>query len=205
MYSDSVTQRPVLHRSGDLKAVIVRQENVFATRLGWFAIAWSDRGLAALTFGHQDRETARAALGGLATLRGTTGDDSLGPMNLVLRLQASSDGHRDEFRDVPLDLSDLTDFQRRVSLACRAIPWGETVTYGQLAARVGSPRAARAVGGVMARNRLPIVIPCHRVLGTARRLGGYSAVGGLDMKRRLLNLEGVAPFFETRGDPAWTI
>ncbi len=177
--------------------MIFRQKKVFATRLGWFAIAWSDQGLAALTFGHQDRETTRMAIGGLATVRGTAGGDNLGRMDLVVRLQAYSDGHRDEFRDVPLDLSDLTDFQRRVSLACRAIPWGETVTYGQLAAQVGSPRAARAVGGVMSRNRLPIVIPCHRVLGTARRLGGYSAVGGLDMKRRLLNLEGIAHFSQS--------
>ncbi|TVS18679.1 MAG: methylated-DNA--[protein]-cysteine S-methyltransferase [Planctomycetaceae bacterium] len=174
--------------------MIFPQNKVFATRLGWFAIAWSDRGLAALTFGHPDRETARMAIGGLATVRGTTADDHLGRVDLVVRLQAYSDGYRDDFRDVPLDLSDMTDFQRRVSLACRAIPWGETLTYGQLAARVGSPRAARAVGGVMSRNRLPIVIPCHRVLGTARRLGGYSAVGGLDMKRHLLILEGVARF-----------
>jgi O-6-methylguanine DNA methyltransferase len=64
-------------------------------------------------------------------------------------------------------------------------------TYGDIAVQVGSPNSARAVGGVMARNRLPIVIPCHRVLGTAGRLGGYSAPGGLDTKRWLLCLEGV--------------
>jgi methylated-DNA-[protein]-cysteine S-methyltransferase len=98
-----------------------------------------------------------------------------------------------------LDLTELTDFQRRVSLACRQIAWGNTCTYGELATRIGSPRAARAVGSVMARNRLPIVIPCHRVLGTAGRLGGYSAPGGLDTKRRLLQLEGIRVFSATKG------
>jgi methylated-DNA-[protein]-cysteine S-methyltransferase len=106
-------------------------------------------------------------------------------------LREYSEGQSDDFSDVLLDLDDMTDFQRRVSLVCRTIPFGQTSTYGELAARVGSPNAARAVGAVMARNRLPIIIPCHRVVGTAGRLGGYSAPGGLDTKRRLLRLEGV--------------
>ncbi|MCL4678177.1 MAG: methylated-DNA--[protein]-cysteine S-methyltransferase [Alphaproteobacteria bacterium] len=113
---------------------------------------------------------------------------------VALRLRAYSEGQSDDFGDVLLDLNDLTDFQRRVSLACRTIPFGQTSTYGELAVRVGSPNAARAVGAVMARNRLPIVIPCHRVLGAAGRLGGYSAPGGLRTKRRLLHLEGVQEF-----------
>lgn len=185
--------------------MVFSQANVFATRIGWFAIAWSDRGLAALTFGHVDQEVARAALGDSVHLPPGFPHDSSESEGLVARFLAYVAGHRDDFRDVPLDLTDLTDFQRRVSLACRAIPWGQTVTYGQLAPRVGSPGGARAVGGVMARNRLPIVIPCHRVLGTSGKLGGYSAAGGLDMKRRLLRLEGVAPFFATTGDQAWGI
>ncbi len=180
--------------------VVSGQASVFATRIGWFAVAWSDQGLAALTFGHADGETAQAALRCSATVPTALDDDDQEKRALVVRMQAYVDGRRDDFRDVPLDLTGLTDFQRRVSLACRAIPWGETLTYGQLAARVGSPEAARAVGGVMARNRLPIVIPCHRVLGTAGSLGGYSAAGGLTTKRRLLHLEGVAPFFATKGD-----
>jgi methylated-DNA-[protein]-cysteine S-methyltransferase len=179
--------------------VILCRIRLFSARLGWFGIAWGDQGLAALTFGHQDRNQARSALGRLGTLGkpSACGNDAL--IELAVRLRAYCDGHWDSFLDVPLDLRDLTDFQRRVSLACRQIPWGETRTYGELASRIGSPRAARAVGSVMARNRLPIVIPCHRVLGSGGRLGGYSAPGGLDMKQRLLRLEGVREFSHKKG------
>jgi O-6-methylguanine DNA methyltransferase len=203
--------------------VIFRHIQRFESQFGWFGLAWSERGLAALTFGHQDAEQAWATLERLGVSgigakqlphlnplplgegrvrAGESGKlfrtnslaepmegDSDPPELLISRLRAYCDGQSDDFLDVPLDLNDLTDFQRRVSLACRQIPWGQTCTYGELASRIGSPGAARAVGSVMARNRLPIVIPCHRVLGAGRRLGGYSAPGGLDTKRRLLSLE----------------
>jgi methylated-DNA-[protein]-cysteine S-methyltransferase len=161
----------------------------FESQFGWFGLAWSERGLAALTFGHQDAEQARLALERLGVSGKPMEDGSDPPDPLIPRLRAYCAGQSVDFLDVPLDLNDLTDFQWRVSLACRQIPWGQTCTYGELASRIGSPGAARAVGSVMARNRLPIVIPCHRVLGAGRRLGGYSAPGGLDTKRRLLSLE----------------
>ena len=77
--------------------------------------------------------------------------------------------------------------------ACQRIPRGETLSYGELAAKVGNPGAARAVGTVMSSNPLPLVIPCHRVLGAGGCLGGYSARQGVAMKRRLLEMEGVKP------------
>ena len=179
--------------------VIFRRIRLFAARLGWFGTAWGDQGLAALTFGHPDRDDAQLALERLGTLErpSVCRDDQW--IDLIPRLRAYCDGQSASFLDIPLDLTDLTDFQRRVSLACRQITWGDTCTYGELASRIGSPRAARAVGSVMARNRLPIVIPCHRVLGARGRLGGFSAPGGLDMKRRLLRLEGVREFSDKKG------
>ena len=93
------------------------------------------------------------------------------------------------FDTVVLDLSGMTPFQADVIDACRMIEWGETCTYGELAARVGRPGAARAVGNVMRRNRVPLVVPCHRVVGRGGRLVGYSAPGGVELKSRLLRLE----------------
>ena len=90
-----------------------------------------------------------------------------------------------------LDLGRLSEFSQRVLRACSRIPHGQTVTYGQLAERAGSSGAARAVGRVLAKNPLPIVSPCHRVLKTDGSLGGFSASGGQDLKRRLLSLEGI--------------
>jgi len=95
-------------------------------------------------------------------------------------------GRRRRFT-VPADLSAAPPFHRKVLAALARVPYGRTVTYGQLAARAGRPRAARAVGQTMARNPVPLVIPCHRVVAGGGGLGGFG--GGLDLKRRLLALE----------------
>lgn len=109
--------------------------------------------------------------------------------DLPSRLVRYLDGERGMFND-SLDLSDLTGFQRAVLEAARAIPYGEVMSYGWLAQQVGKPKAARAVGQALARNPVPIVVPCHRVVGGDGSLTGFS--GGLKMKRRLLEIEGFA-------------
>jgi methylated-DNA-[protein]-cysteine S-methyltransferase len=98
-------------------------------------------------------------------------------------------GSRDDFDDVELDLDWCTPFQRASVDAMRAIPYGETATYGELAALAGHPNAQRAVGSVCAANRFALFVPCHRVVG-ANGLGSYGSLGP-DYKRRLLELEGV--------------
>lgn len=90
---------------------------------------------------------------------------------------------------VALDTGDVPPFRRGVLAACEAIPYGETVTYADLARAVGKPAAARAAGGAMAHNPLPLVIPCHRVLRSDGSLGGFSSTGGLTLKERMLQLE----------------
>jgi methylated-DNA-[protein]-cysteine S-methyltransferase len=87
-----------------------------------------------------------------------------------------------------VDLDGLPPFQRKVLLAERRVPYGRTITYGALAAKVGRPRAARAVGQALAHNPVPLVVPCHRVIAAGGGLGGFG--GGLALKRRLLALEG---------------
>ncbi len=95
--------------------------------------------------------------------------------------------------DVPLDLEGIDGFRRTVlETLARDVPWGETVSYGELAAMAGRPRAARAVGSAMRRNPLPFVIPCHRVLAAGGKIGGYGgAANAIDLKRKLLAREGV--------------
>jgi methylated-DNA-[protein]-cysteine S-methyltransferase len=91
--------------------------------------------------------------------------------------------------DYPIDLGRMTPFRRAVLGACRRIPYGRTVTYGELAWAVGRPRGARAVGGAMARNPVPLVVPCHRVIAGDGSLCGFSAPSGVSLKRRMLELE----------------
>lgn len=159
---------------------------VFPSSLGWMAMIGSGRTLRWLTFGHHSAETAVASLpSDLApSLRSDTWNRSL-----VRRLQAYASGARDDFLDVEADPGPQTAFGRQVLRCCRQIPYGATLTYGQLAAKAGHPGAARAVGRSMAANRIPLVIPCHRVISSNGGLCGYSAAGGLRMKQRLLELE----------------
>jgi methylated-DNA-[protein]-cysteine S-methyltransferase len=100
------------------------------------------------------------------------------------------DGAAEDFASLAVDISALPDFERRVLEETRAIPPGETRTYGEVARRIGAPGAARAVGRALGRNPVPIIIPCHRILGASGKSGGFSAPGGASTKLRLLQLEG---------------
>jgi methylated-DNA-[protein]-cysteine S-methyltransferase len=108
-------------------------------------------------------------------------------LRLAERLRSYFAGNRDDFTDVEIDLDGATEFQRGVTEALRGIPFGETVTYGELAALSGHPGAQRAVGTFCARNRFGVVVPCHRVVA-ADGLGAYGSLG-TSYKRRLLELE----------------
>lgn len=110
--------------------------------------------------------------------------------SLVERIVAFFAGAQDSFADVELDLEWCTGFQRSALDAIRAIPYGETATYGEVAALAGHLNAQRAVGSVCAHNRFGLVVPCHRVVA-ADGLGSYGSLG-VEYKRRLLELEGVA-------------
>ena len=106
---------------------------------------------------------------------------------IVDQLRAYFAGERRTF-DVPVDLRDVTPFQRRVLLAAAKVPAGQVVSYGEIARRIGQPRGSRAVGQALGRNPIPIVIPCHRVVAAGGGLGGYT--GGLVIKKKLLRIEG---------------
>jgi methylated-DNA-[protein]-cysteine S-methyltransferase len=159
---------------------------VFRTQLGWVAMLWHGARLRALAFGLDSAQAALAALDLQAdapVAAHTKTDDPV-----AQRIRAYLAGQPDDFQDVAVDLDGYTEFQQRVLQNCRRIRYGQTLTYSQLARRVGSPAAARAVGSTMARNRLPLVIPCHRVVGSGG-LCGFSAPGGVAVKQRLLQME----------------
>jgi methylated-DNA-[protein]-cysteine S-methyltransferase len=91
--------------------------------------------------------------------------------------------------NVPLALDCVGDFARCVLAACRNVQFGQVITYRELSGRLGRPAASRAVGGALARNPLPLIIPCHRIIRTDGKLGGFSAPGGIKLKQRMLDLE----------------
>lgn len=116
--------------------------------------------------------------------------DEIHTKEALRQLSEYLDGHRRQFT-LPLDLSDLSAFQLRVLRLTTQIPFGETSTYKQIALQAGNPHFARAVGRVEATNPIPLVIPCHRVLGSDGSLHGYGGPGGIKLKAWLLKLEGV--------------
>ncbi len=155
----------------------------FETRFGWVALMANQRALLALTLPQRSRRAALAQL---------CGDFCQGENMLLRRARAQIiryfAGRRVSFDALPVDDSRGTEFQRRVWRLTRAIPYGKSRTYRQLASAAGRPAAARAIGQCMARNPLPIIIPCHRLIGSAGDLRGFG--GGLAMKLALLQMEG---------------
>jgi methylated-DNA-[protein]-cysteine S-methyltransferase len=152
--------------------------DVVESPVGELLVAATDRGLARISYFGLD-EDALARAYGVRVLRA--------PLDDVRReLDEYFEGRRRSF-DLPLDLR-VAPFHADVLRELARVPYGETTTYGTLAARSGRPKAARAVGTVMNRNPIPIVLPCHRVVGANGSLVGYA--GGLDVKRHLLRLEG---------------
>lgn len=151
--------------------------------MGWVGILASAKGLLSITLPQRSAQEARRLLGNSvmqATLSPSLFDD------LTERLRIYFSGHKATFPD-GLDLSAATSFQGEVWEAARLIPYGETRSYAWVAERIKRPKAARAVGQALSRNPLPIIIPCHRIIASNGRLGGFT--GGLEMKRELLSLE----------------
>ena len=164
---------------------------VFQSQLGWMAIAWRGDCVTRITFGHPSAAAAIASLEADDDWAATRSEKAPAWVaRLSARLQSYAAGHDESFDDVPVDLSHLSAFQNRVVRACRRISRGRVRSYGELATAAGSAGAARAVGNVMAQNRYPIIVPCHRVVGSAGALGGFSARDGISMKRRMLEMEG---------------
>jgi len=158
--------------------------DIVESPIGPLLVAASARGLAAISFDPEPEEQLEglARIAGPCVLRSPRSVDSA-----RRELDEYFTGRRRAF-DLALDLRALPSFTVSVLRELARVPYGETTTYGTLASRVGRPRAARAVGTVMNRNRIPIVLPCHRVVGASGDLVGYA--GGLDLKTKLLQLEG---------------
>ena len=156
---------------------------IVSTKFGWVGLGGSEAGLVLLTLPKSSR---KAALSEVNEFAADAVEDTSAFGDLPYRLQRYFYGEKVSFPD-SLDISGATDFQKAVWNATRSIPCGETRTYAWVAQQIGSSQACRAVGGALARNPFPIIVPCHRVIASNGKLGGFS--GGLAMKRRLLELE----------------
>jgi len=156
------------------------------TKLGWIGMVSSGKGLTFITLPEASRKASLSKIKGFVS---NSVEDVSAFGDLPSRLQHYFTGNKVNFPD-RLDLSGATAFQQVVWNLTRAIPYGETRSYAWVARLGGSPGSSRAVGGALARNRFPIIVPCHRVVASDGSLGGFS--GGKELKKQLLNLEAVA-------------
>ena len=162
------------------------QYAVFNTKLGWIAALTSPTGLRRATL----KDTAQAALDELGP-EGLEAEENPAALDDIrLRYEEYLDGNEGALDHLSLDMEGATEFTKAAWEACRSIPAGETRSYQWLAGEAGKPRAPRAAGQAMAKNRLILVIPCHRVIGSDGSLHGYGS--GLHRKAQLLDMERAA-------------
>ena len=164
----------------------------FDTTIGRCAIAWGERGVVAV----QLPEASASAMCRRVVRRVPDAREAVPPPTVkraVDGIVALLLGEAIDLRFVPIAIDGLPSFDRRVYEVARAIPCGATLTYGEVAGRIGPPSSPRHVGRALGRNPFPIIVPCHRVLAADGKAGGFSAPGGVATKLRLLSIEGAVP------------
>jgi len=164
---------------------------IFETAGGFCGIAWNDNGISRFQLPAHNAEATQRNL--LRRLKGARpGMPTPQVLEAVAAVKRYFEGEEIDFSGLQLDLDEQDDFFKQIYLALRRVPWGQTTTYGALAKQLGAgPEAARDVGQAMARNPVPLIIPCHRVLAAGGKISGFSAPGGATAKIRMLELEGV--------------
>ena len=164
---------------------------LFETAIGFAGLAWGDAGLVAVHLPEREADTARHGF----LRRFPEAAEAEPPPSLlptIEGIQALMRGEKADLSGAPLDLSRTPEFHARVYEIARAIPPGETLTYGDIAVRLGDKLLARDVGQALGKNPWPIVVPCHRVTAAGGKPGGFSARGGVTPKLKLLAIEGAA-------------
>jgi methylated-DNA-[protein]-cysteine S-methyltransferase len=169
----------------------VEHYHIFNSSFGRCGVAWSQKGVTAFQLPEGDEHALEARMRRRARQEQR---DQLPQTaeRAVTKLKRYFDGEKVDFSDLPLDLRACSPFNKAVYDAALSVQWGDTATYGALARKIGSPRAARAVGHALSRNPIAIIIPCHRILAAGAKIGGFSAHGGVALKERLLGLEGAS-------------
>lgn len=162
---------------------------LFDTPIGRCSIAWGSNGVVGVGLPEPTDQRAE-----VRTRRrwpqARRGKPPAALADAIERIAALLGGAKSDLTDVAVDWSEVSEFDRTVYEVARTVPPGKTITYGEIAKRLGDPLAARAVGGAMGNNPYPLVVPCHRVLAAGGKLGGFSATGGVETKRRILVIEG---------------
>jgi len=159
---------------------------VFQTQWGFFGLAGTENALIRAVLPSPNRKIVEKLL--LKGLKNALLDINYRP-DIQMRVREFFDGCSTDFGDIPVQIDQFSQFTKKVLNACRKVPFAETITYSQLAEKIHSPAAARAVGTALAKNPLPLLIPCHRIIRSDDNMGGFSAPGGTELKLKLIKHE----------------
>ena len=162
---------------------------IFDTALGACAVAWGEAGIVGAQLPDRDAAALRARMKRRFP-EGAEGAPNADATQAIARIQALLRGEPVDLSGTRIDWRGVPEFERRVFEAALSIPPGRTLTYGDIAQRIGEPGAARAVGHALGRNPYAPIVPCHRVLAAGGRSGGFSAPGGVSTKLKMLAIEG---------------
>jgi len=166
---------------------------LFDTAIGSCGIVWNARGISGFLLPESSSSATRSRL--LSRFKGAEESDPPPDVRRTIdAVAALLRGERTDLAFVPVDMDGLPEFHQRVYEVARTIPPGTTMTYGEIASRLGDPGSARAVGQALGKNPIPVIVPCHRVLAAGGRNGGFSAPGGTATKLNLLAIEGAQLF-----------
>ncbi len=163
---------------------------LFETAIGWCGIAWGTHGIVGVQLPEADAQQTRARLRRHVPNARETASAPPDVQHAIESIVALLQGEANDLKDVALDMAGVPDFDRRVYEVARAIPPGQTMTYGEIASRLGDVSDSRRVGQALGRNPFAPVVPCHRVVAAGGKLGGFSASGSIVTKLRLLAIEG---------------
>lgn len=164
---------------------------LFETAVGWVGVAWSEAGIGSVVIAEATADSVRARMTKY-TPDAVEAEPPGAVQSAINRITAHLAGELDDLRDITVDLDDVSEWRREVYEVLRSVDPGETITYGEIAHRLGNPHAAREVGQAMGSNPVPIIVPCHRCLAADNKMGGFSAPGGISTKLKLLAIEGAA-------------
>jgi len=167
---------------------------LFETAFGWMGLIWRDTSLLRVLMPQYSRDAVGRNLERHASAAAVVDEDWPDHIrSIVEKLRRYAKGETVDFAEIAVDAGDVGPMRTAIYAALRQVAYGDTLTYGELAARAGYPGMAREIGEAMGKNPTPIVVPCHRVVAAGGKLGGFSAPGGAETKRKLLAIEHARP------------
>ena len=164
--------------------------SIFKTKIGSCSLSFSDTKLLSFYLPHEDKNFLKSKFKASSLIYLSKDKEPEWVKTLISKVQEHFSGNLQDFKNIPISLESCSDFTKSVYIAAKKIPAGSTCSYSELAKKINNPKSSRAVGTALGKNPFLLIVPCHRVITSAGKLGGFSAFGGIKTKQKILEIEG---------------